>query len=67
MNYSQNGKQFYMSLPIFFQEEFINENIFTLSEETSKHIIQVLRMKNGEQLQLTNGKGEIITVEIITQ
>ena len=56
-----------MSLPIFFQEEFFNENIFTLSEETSKHIIQVLRMKNGEQLQLTNGKGKIITAEIITE
>ena len=63
----QNGKQFYMSLPIFFQEEFNNENIFTLKEETSKHVIQVLRMKKGEQLQLTNGKGKIITVEIISE
>lgn len=56
-----------MSLPFFFQEEFSKENIFTLSEDTSKHIIQVLRMKKGEQLQLTNGKGEIITTKIISE
>ena len=56
-----------MSLPIFFQEEFSKESIFVLNEETSKHVIQVLRMKNGEQLQLTNGKGKIITAEIITE
>ena len=56
-----------MSLPFFFQEEFSKENIFTLSEDTSKHIIQVLRMEKGEQLQLTNGKGEIITTKIISE
>ena len=56
-----------MSLPFFFQEEFSKENIFTLSEETSKHAIQVLRMKKGEQLQLTNGKGKIIIAEIISE
>jgi 16S rRNA (uracil1498-N3)-methyltransferase len=55
-----------MSLPIFFQEEFSGDS-FTLSEETSKHIIQVLRMKVGEQLQLTNGKGKIVTAEIIAE
>ena len=56
-----------MSLPFFFQEEFSNETIFALSEDTSKHVIQVLRMKNGEELQLTNGKGKIITAEIIAE
>lgn len=66
MNYSRNGKQLYMSLPIFFAEDF-NQSSFILNEDTSKHIIQVLRMKRGEQLQLTNGKGEIITVEIIAE
>ena len=35
-----------------------------LDEDTSKHIVQVLRMKNGEQLQLTNGKGDVFTCEI---
>ena len=56
-----------MSLPFFFQEEFSKETIFTLNEDASKHIIQVLRMKYGEQLQLTNGKGKIIIVEIISE
>lgn len=55
-----------MSLPIFFAEKF-DHPTFTLNEDTSKHIIQVLRMKNGEQLQLTNGKGKVITVEIISE
>src|ERR1035437_6300304 len=57
-----------MSLPFFYIEQNpVNQSSFILSEDTSKHIIQVLRMKQGEQLQLTNGKGEIITVEIISE
>ena len=35
-----------------------------LNEETSKHVVQVLRMQKGEQLQLTNGKGDLFTCEI---
>lgn len=35
-----------------------------LNEETSKHIVQVLRMQNGEQLQLTDGKGNLFTCAI---
>lgn len=54
-----------MSLPVFFQEEIFEHLVFTLSEETSKHVVQVLRMKKGEQVQLTDGKGKIITAEII--
>lgn len=45
----------------------MNDTSFTLTEETSKHIIQVLRMKEGEQLRLTNGRGKIITAEIINE
>ena len=33
-------------------------------EDTSRHIVQVLRMKNGEQILLTDGKGNIISAEI---
>ena len=54
-----------MSLPIFFQEDISNESSFSLTEETSKHIIRVLRMEVGEHIQLTDGKGKIITTEII--
>ena len=35
-----------------------------LDEATSKHMVQVLRMQNGEQLQLTDGKGNLFTAEI---
>jgi 16S rRNA (uracil1498-N3)-methyltransferase len=37
----------------------------TLDEETSKHIIQVLRMKLGESLQLTDGKGKLVEAVIV--
>ncbi|MBC7722566.1 MAG: 16S rRNA (uracil(1498)-N(3))-methyltransferase [Pedobacter sp.] len=46
-----------MALPFFYQPEIIAAPSFLLNEETSKHCIQVLRMKEGEQLQLTDGKG----------
>src|SRR5688572_1906367 len=51
-----------MALPFFYIPEFnavLNEII--LDEQTSKHIIQVLRMKTGEQLHLTDGKGNLLT------
>jgi 16S rRNA (uracil1498-N3)-methyltransferase len=56
-----------MSLSIFFQEDIFDSSSFTLTEETSKHVIQVLRMKEGEHLQLTDGKGKIVTAEIIAE
>ena len=54
-----------MSAPVFFVEVVSGtEDLIELSEETSRHIVQVLRMKPGETLQLTNGKGLIITADI---
>jgi 16S rRNA (uracil1498-N3)-methyltransferase len=46
-----------MALPFFYQPEIIAASSIILSEETSKHCIQVLRMKDGERMQLTDGKG----------
>ena len=54
-----------MSLPFFFEENLISHSTFVLSEETSKHVIQVLRMQKGEEFQLTNGKGLMLTCQII--
>lgn len=55
-----------MALPFFYTEEIKTEtNQFVLNEETSKHVVQVLRMQNGEQLQLTDGKGNLFVAEII--
>jgi 16S rRNA (uracil1498-N3)-methyltransferase len=54
-----------MSLPFFYKEDIDASAIdVTLDEDTSKHIVQVLRMQNGEQLQLTNGKGNVFTCAI---
>lgn len=39
---------------------------FTLSEEESKHIIKVLRKKEGETLHITNGKGYLFEAKIVT-
>jgi 16S rRNA (uracil1498-N3)-methyltransferase len=49
-----------MSLPYFFHDSGFEANMMiTLSEDTSKHVVQVLRIKEGEGLKLTNGKGFI--------
>ena len=55
-----------MSLPFFFEENLPTRPSFALSEDTSRHITQVLRMQKSEQLQVTNGKGQILTAEIIS-
>jgi 16S rRNA (uracil1498-N3)-methyltransferase len=36
-----------------------------LDEDNSRHIVQVLRMRQGEKLQLTDGKGTLLTAGII--
>lgn len=46
-----------MPLPYFFTEN-ISEAQVQLNEETSKHMIGVLRMQAGQELFLTNGKGQ---------
>ena len=54
-----------MPLPYFYKEDLIASSTdVVLDEATSKHIVQVLRMQNGERLQLTNGKGILFTAEI---
>ncbi|SFQ34356.1 16S rRNA (uracil(1498)-N(3))-methyltransferase [Parafilimonas terrae] len=53
-----------MNLPYFYEEN-IQQLVHVLSEETSKHCVQVLRMKAGEELQLTDGKGSLFTATII--
>ncbi len=54
-----------MSLPFFYKKDIdINSAKVLLDEDTSKHIVQVLRMKNGEELQLTDGNGNLFTAKI---
>jgi 16S rRNA (uracil1498-N3)-methyltransferase len=53
-----------MDLPIFYHQE-INADFITLTEDASRHVVQVLRMQHGENLQLTDGAGYLGTAEIV--
>jgi 16S rRNA (uracil1498-N3)-methyltransferase len=53
-----------MQLPVFYKDQLSEEGVIVLGEDTSKHVVQVLRMKIGERIQLTDGKGKSIVAEI---
>jgi 16S rRNA (uracil1498-N3)-methyltransferase len=54
-----------VNLPFFYINEYdASLKQIVLDEETSKHVVQVLRMKRGEKLNLTDGKGNLLTTEI---
>ena len=54
-----------MALPFFYKEDIdLSATEVILDEDTSKHIAQVLRMQVREQLQLTDGKGNVFTATI---
>ncbi len=54
-----------MQLPLFFEEHLPDSSEgMDLSPESSRHIAQVLRMKTGDQLLVTDGKGIELTVAI---
>ncbi len=53
-------------MPYFFEEQLpVNNADFELSQETSKHLVQVLRMKEGAHFLMTNGKGKETEVQLI--
>ena len=55
-----------MALPFFYIESYDPAATeVTLEEDNSRHIVQVLRMQRGDSLQLTDGKGAVLTAEII--
>lgn len=57
-----------MSLPFFYEPILLQTlSHITLSEASSKHCIQVLRMKAGEKLQITNGQGMLTTASIVSE
>jgi 16S rRNA (uracil1498-N3)-methyltransferase len=54
-----------MELPFFYLADIPSAaNELVLPEETSKHIVSVLRMQEGDELQLTNGQGTIVRAKI---
>jgi 16S rRNA (uracil1498-N3)-methyltransferase len=55
-----------MALAFFYIRDYDEtQKEIGLDEETSRHIVQVLRMKTGEQINLTDGKGSLFTCVII--
>jgi 16S rRNA (uracil1498-N3)-methyltransferase len=55
-----------MDIPFFFNKELHpSQKEIVLDEDTSRHVVQVLRMKKGEKLNLTDGKGNLIFAAII--
>lgn len=54
-----------MELPFFYFADLSKTAIeLVLPEETSKHIVSVLRMQEGEELRLTNGLGTVARANI---
>lgn len=54
-----------MALPFFYIADYNSlQKEIVLDEDTSRHVVQVLRMKEGEQLNLTDGTGTLLTAEI---
>lgn len=54
-----------MNVPYFYEPSLVAQNTtHILSEETSKHCIQVLRMKEGDRIDLTNGHGNLFEATI---
>lgn len=54
-----------MQLPFFYINEYdASQKQIVLDEDTSRHVTQVLRMKEAEKLNLTDGKGSLINAEI---
>jgi 16S rRNA (uracil1498-N3)-methyltransferase len=54
-----------MTLPFFYTATaYASQQQMVLDEDTSRHVIQVLRMKKGDRLNLTDGKGNVLTTII---
>lgn len=53
-----------MALPFFYLRDYTGASRFQLDETNSRHTIAVLRMQEGEELLLTNGKGMILQCRI---
>ena len=56
-----------MSIPFFYEPTIQESNHpFVLSDSTSKHCVQVLRMRAGDQIHLTDGRGRLFFAKIIS-
>ena len=63
---SDRSLQTLMALPFFYITAYSAEQQeVVLDEDNSRHAIQVLRMKIGDPLQLTDGKGTLLTASVL--
>jgi 16S rRNA (uracil1498-N3)-methyltransferase len=53
-----------MALPFFYHDRVGDTKDLTLDEVTSRHIVQVLRMEKGEEINITDGRGSIYRAAI---
>src|SRR5580698_2531458 len=54
-----------IALPIFFTSSYEpGVQAMDLDEDNSRHIVQVLRMEAGEMLNLTDGRGALLTAAV---
>lgn len=52
-------------MQVVFDSDYNSEEVFTLNKEESSHLVRVLRMKEGGNVFLTNGKGFFFKSEIL--
>lgn len=50
----------------FFYAQDLESDFYTLSNEESKHCVKVLRMVEGDEIQLTNGRGLLCRARIVS-
>lgn len=51
-------------MQLFYAPDFSSQS-YTLSEEESKHCIRVLRLKEGDSLHITDGRGDLFCCRIV--
>lgn len=52
-------------MQIVFAPDYDSGEIYTLSKEESAHVVRVMRMKEGEEVYLSNGRGGMYCCEIV--
>jgi 16S rRNA (uracil1498-N3)-methyltransferase len=52
-------------MKLFYGE--IEGNVVTINDEEQQHIVKVLRMKNGEAIHVTDGKGNLASGKLMIE
>jgi 16S rRNA (uracil1498-N3)-methyltransferase len=50
-------------MQLFYAPDLVGDH-YTLEEQESKHVIKVLRMRSGDTIMLTDGRGKLCTAEL---